>query len=80
MAETGKRSKRRTKAPTPAAVCPVALCPIGMFLSVTGDVRPETVEHFLSAGRQLVMAVKSMVDSRADEVREPTTLHRIDVE
>jgi hypothetical protein len=80
MAETRKRSKRATKAPAQAAVCPVALCPVGMFLSVTGDVRPEAVQHLLSAGRELMMAVKAIVDSRVEDVEQPATLHRIEVE
>jgi hypothetical protein len=80
MAETRKRSKRATKAPTAPAVCPVALCPVGMFLSVSGDVRPEAVEHLLSAGRELMMAVKAMIDARVDDVGESATLHRIEVE
>jgi hypothetical protein len=80
MAETRKRSKRATKEPTGAAVCPVALCPVGMFLTVTGDVKPEAVDHLLSAGRELMMAVKAMIDARADDVGQPATLHRIEVE
>jgi hypothetical protein len=80
MAETRKRSKPAAKAPAQAAVCPVALCPVGMFLSVTGDVRPEAVQHLLSAGRELMMAVKAIVDSRVEDVEQPATLHRIEVE
>jgi hypothetical protein len=80
MAETRKSSKRATKEPTRAAVCPVALCPVGMFLTVTGDVKPEAVDHLLSAGRELMMAVKAMIDARVDDVGQPATLHRIEVE
>lgn len=80
MAETRKRSKRATKEPTGAGVCPVALCPVGMFLTVTGDVRPEAVDHLLSAGRELMMAVKAMIDARVEDVERPATLHRIEVE
>jgi hypothetical protein len=80
MAETRKRSKRSTDTPTAATVCPVALCPVGMFLSISGEVRPEAVEHLLSAGRELMMAVKAMIDARVEDVREPATLRRIEVE
>src|ERR671918_473413 len=66
MAETRKRSKRATKEPTGAGVCPVALCPVGMFLTVTGDVRPEAVEHLLKAGRELVLATRALLDSRVE--------------
>jgi hypothetical protein len=76
MAETRKGSKGTTTAP----VCPVALCPVGMFLSVTGDVRPEALDHLLRAGRELMMAAKAVIEARSDEVREPAKLHRIDVQ
>lgn len=80
MAETRKRSKGSTKVPPETAVCPVALCPVGMFLTVTGEVRPEAVEHLLRAGRELMLAVKATLDARVEDVGQPATLHRIDVE
>ena len=45
-------------------VCPVALCPVGMFLTVTGDLRPEVIEHLLKAGRELMLATRALLDSR----------------
>jgi hypothetical protein len=80
MAETRKRSKGSTKASAEAAVCPLALCPVGMFLTVTGEVRPEAIEHLLRAGRELMLAVKAMLDARVEDVGQPATLHRIEVE
>lgn len=80
MADTRKRSKPTKKEAAEAPVCPVALCPVGMFLSVTGDVRPEAVDHLLSAGRELMMAVKAIIDARTEGAQEPAKLRRIDVE
>jgi hypothetical protein len=80
MAEARGRSKRAPKSSPSTPVCPVALCPIGMFLSVTGEVRPDVVEHFLSAGRELMAAVRATMDTRAEEVSRSHTLERIDVE
>jgi hypothetical protein len=80
MAEARSRSKRAQKSAPSTPVCPVALCPIGMFLSVTGEVRPDVVEHFLSAGRELMAAVRATMDTRAEEVSRSQTLERIDVE
>lgn len=80
MAETRKRSKPAKKEEAEAAVCPVALCPVGMFLSVTGDVRPEAADHLLSAGRELMMAVKAIIDARTEDAKVSAKLHRIDVE
>jgi hypothetical protein len=80
MADTRKRSKPAKKVAEDAPVCPVALCPVGMFLNVSGDVRPEAVDHLLSAGRELMMAVKAIIDARTEDVGEPAKLRRIDVE
>lgn len=66
MAKTEGRSPKGA-GETPSAqspVCPVALCPVGMFLTVTGDLRPEVVEHLLKAGRELVLATRALLDSR----------------
>jgi hypothetical protein len=79
MGENRKGSKGATKAAA-APVCPVAVCPVGMFLSVTGEVRPEAVDHLLRAGRELMMAAKAVFEARTDEVLEPARLHRIDVQ
>ena len=68
MAKTEGRS-RGGAGESPSAqgpVCPVALCPVGMFLTVTGDLRPEVVEHLLKAGRELVLATRALLDSRVE--------------
>jgi hypothetical protein len=35
-----------------------------MLLTVTGDLRPEVVEHLLKAGRELMLATRALLDSR----------------
>jgi hypothetical protein len=35
-----------------------------MFLTVTGDLRPEVVEHLLKAGRELMLATRALLESR----------------
>jgi hypothetical protein len=37
---------------------------VGVFLTVTGDLRPEVVEHLLKAGRELMLATRALLDSR----------------
>jgi hypothetical protein len=68
MAKTEGRSQEGAGETTPAKgpVCPVALCPVGMFLTVTGDLRPEVVEHLLKAGRELMLATRALLDSRVE--------------
>jgi hypothetical protein len=62
-------------------VCPVALCPVGMFLTVTGDLRPEVVEHLLKAGRELMLATRALLDSRLQPAKgDGPRLEKIEVE
>lgn len=61
-------------------VCPVAFCPIGFALSTANRASPEAVDHLMLAARELLLAVKSVVDTRAAEVdRGPTRLEKIEI-
>ena len=48
-------------------VCNVAFCPIGLALSAVQPLRPEAVEHLLVAGRELFLAMRAVVDGRAEQ-------------
>ena len=60
-------------------VCPVGFCPIGMALTVTDQVRPEVVEHLLAAGREFLLAVKAVIDARAEGLGRSSPLEKIDI-
>jgi hypothetical protein len=60
-------------------VCPVGFCPIGMALTLTDQVRPEVIEHLLAAGRELLLAVKAVIDSRAEGLQRSSPLEKIDI-
>ena len=60
-------------------VCPVGFCPIGMALTLTDQVRPEVVEHLLAAGREFLLAVKAVIDSRAEGLQRSSPLEKIDI-
>ena len=62
------------------AVCPVAFCPVGLALTMADQVRPEVVEHLLAAGRELLLAVKAVVDARAEAFGRESPLERITIE
>jgi len=74
-------------APSHAAVtCPVAWCPVCLAVSATQPLRPDTVEHLLKAGTELLLALRGVIDTRADQVadganEEPaaTRLEKIDL-
>jgi hypothetical protein len=59
--------------------CPVAFCPVSMFLTATGSVQPEVVEHLLAAGRELLLAAKAVVDARAAGMARTSPLERIEI-
>jgi hypothetical protein len=82
MAETGGRS---TDGPGEASTaealaCPVGLCPVGMFLTLAGEARPEVVEHLLKAGRELMLAARALLDARLQPATEGARLEKIDLE
>jgi hypothetical protein len=83
MVETEGRSPDGVgEAPAaPGPVCPVTLCPVGMFLTVTGDLRPEVVEHLLKAGRELMLATRALLESRLQgPAGDGAPLEKIEVE
>jgi hypothetical protein len=49
-----------------AHVCDVGFCPIGLALTAVQPTRPEAVEHLLAAGREFVLAMRAVVDARAE--------------
>src|SRR2546423_2186228 len=67
----GGSSRAAAEAAAPASaghVCPVAFCPVGMALTFAEAARPEVVQHLMAAGQELMLAVKAMVDARAEAV------------
>jgi hypothetical protein len=52
---------------TPAA-CPVAWCPVCLAVTAVQPVNPEMVEHLLKAGTEFFLALRSLIDVRADGI------------
>jgi hypothetical protein len=48
-------------------ICTVAMCPICTLVTAFGDARPELTEHLLVAGRELLLALKMLIDARLGE-------------
>ena len=84
-----KRSARPKAAPEPPPqqeqphVCTVGFCPLCLAVSALQPLKPDVVEHLLNAGRELLMALKAVVEARADDVsgedEDPRRLERIDI-
>jgi hypothetical protein len=90
MAEAAKRTRSRAASPPSEPpieerehVCTVGFCPICLAVTAVQPLKPDAVEHLLNAGRELLLAMTSILGARAEETArgEPApTLTRIDIE
>ena len=55
-------------APHTPAACPVAWCPVCLAVTAVQPVSPEMVEHLLKAGTEFFLALRSLIDVRADGI------------
>ncbi len=79
MAQTRKR-EAGTEEPKPDHVCPVGFCPVGMFLTVSGNARPEAVEHLVAAGREFMLALTAIMNTRADDLGRTSQIEKIELD
>lgn len=62
-----------------APACPVPLCPICMTVTALGQVRPELVEHLMAAGREVLLAMRSVIEAQLEESDKPVRLQRLTI-
>jgi len=67
--------------------CPVAWCPICLAVTTVQPLKPELLEHLLKAGTEMLLALRAVIDARADEMTgdgeapsAPSRLEKIDLE
>jgi hypothetical protein len=91
--DTTHSSARKRTRPTAATepepaqetphVCTVGFCPICLAVAAVQPLKPDVVEHLLNAGREFLLAMKAVVDARADDVADDDNpgrrLERIDI-
>ncbi|MGH2556499.1 MAG: hypothetical protein ACRDHO_12380 [Actinomycetota bacterium] len=66
---------------TTAPICSVAFCPICMAVTAFGEARPDLVEHLLLASREMLLAIRALIDARLEGVEErPAKLERLSIE
>ncbi|MBI4261029.1 MAG: hypothetical protein HY658_10725 [Actinobacteria bacterium] len=75
----GTQVKGEAPAGVAGPVCSVGLCPVSMLLTATQTVRPEVAEHLLAAGREFLLAVKAVIDSRAEGIERTSPLEKIQI-
>lgn len=91
MSAQGRRRPDRPvspgrEAPAPSAAapsCTVALCPICAVVTGLGEAAPELAAHLAVAGRELLLALRSLIDARLQTLDAPepaTRLERVTLE
>jgi hypothetical protein len=66
-----------------APSCTVALCPICAVVTSLGEAAPELAAHLALAGRELLVALRSLIDARLQTLDAPepaTRLERVTLE
>jgi hypothetical protein len=69
-AATGQRGQAEPQADGANTRCPVAWCPICLTVTTVSPLKPELVEHLLKAGTEMLLALRAVVDARAEEMTE----------
>jgi len=53
-------------------LCSIAFCPICTFVTAVGDVRPDLVQHLVLASREVLLAVRALIDARLEGTPPPS--------
>jgi hypothetical protein len=74
--------KRASRSEEPKAdhICPVGFCPVGMFLTVSGNAKPEAVEHLVAAGREFMLALTAILNARSEDLGRPSQIEKIELD
>jgi hypothetical protein len=77
-----RRPKRGVEAPAaPPPVCSVAFCPICTAVTAFGQARPDLLEHLLVAGREVLLALRALIDARLEGAGDRSVkLERLTIE
>lgn len=67
-----------TTGPERTSICQVGFCPICATVSALGEVRPELTEHLLLAGREMLLAIRELIDARLEGVEERPRAGRVE--
>jgi hypothetical protein len=79
-AKAAPKDDTRGAGESPRPPCPVALCPVCMTVTALGEIRPELIEHLLAAGREVLLAMRTVIDARLEETERPVRLQRLTIE
>jgi hypothetical protein len=69
-----------TRAQPSGPLCQVAMCPICTTVMLLGDIQPELMGHLLAAGREMLLAMRTIIDLRLQEPPDPPkTIQRLHI-
>ena len=69
--------------PHPGITCTVGFCPVCLLVTAAGSASPELAEHLVVAGRELLLALRALIDARLEATgpeTRPNGLERIPIE
>jgi hypothetical protein len=73
-----------TKVPAPSAeapLCSVSFCPICTAVTALAVARPDLLEHLLVAGREMLLAMRALIDARLEaSAGSPAKMERLTIE
>jgi hypothetical protein len=78
LSEEGASSEDVTEHQAP--ICSVAFCPICTVVTALGEARPDLVQHLLLASREVLLALRSIIDARLEGSPAPSKLEHITIE
>lgn len=67
----------------PGITCTVGFCPVCLLVTAAGSASPELAEHLVVAGRELLLALRALIDARLEATgaeTRPSGLERIPIE
>jgi len=64
---------------TPGMAPECLMCPFGLFFFTMRNTRPEVMEHLMTAGNELFLAFRALVEQAGERWDQAQTLQRITV-
>ena len=74
----GDEEQATSEGPKPP-LCSFGLCPICLALIAFGDARPDLMEHLITASREMLLALRALIDARLQSSEPPARLERLTI-